>query len=228
MTAHSSLPSAGAVAAALAASALGAAMAASAWHLWPEAQASATSMEALAQVRSWQAPRAKAPDTGAWLQTRASLAQALQRTPDNAELNEAMAYLYLLAARRPQQSPLVNAPYLKQALEHLKLATAARPMVSSAWANAALAFHQLAAMETTPGQSTQWLPGLWSAFDRAMYFGHRSQGVQQSLGAIAFSRWAELGPQRQQAVTRMVANAPPAQQRALLAQASAQRVALKL
>jgi hypothetical protein len=205
----------------LAGGCLAAAMAASAWHLLPEARANAAAMQALVQVRDWQAPRAKPPDTQAWLQTRAALAQALKLVPTNADLNEAMGYLYLLALRQPDLNPRVKAPYLGQALMHSKLATAARPMVPSAWANAALALHQLAAMETVPERAKEQREALWFAFDRALAFGQRSQGVQLGMGSVAFSRWAELAPARRQAVQAMLANASPGQQRDLLALASA-------
>jgi len=196
-------------------------------HLWPRASANAMSAQALVQVRSWQAPRAKPPDIPTWLQTRSDLARALSRHPTDADLHEAMAYLYLLAAGRPDQGPLLSATYLRQALSHLRQATATRPMVPTAWANTALAIHQLAALEPTPEQSSRWLPALWAALERALVFGQRSQGVQQSTGAVAFSRWTELGPQRQQMVRNMVANATPAQQRALRALASSHRVNLE-
>lgn len=208
--------------------AVAAAMVASVLHLWPQARASALSMQTLTLVRDWQAPRAKPPDVQAWLAARASLSQALILAPANADLHEAMAYLYLQAAQRPGQSALVTVPYLKQSLAHLQQATAARPMVPSAWANTAMAIHQLAALEQTPAQASRWLPGLWAAFDRALVFGQRTQGVQLGLGTVAFSRWGDLSPLRRQAVVTMVANATPAQRRMLLAQAAAHRVGLEL
>lgn len=228
MSATTTVPRAGSLAVALAGLAVVAAMVASVWHLWPLARANALAMQTLTQVQSWQAPRAKPPDMSAWLEARARLAQALELAPASADLHEAMAYLYLLAAQRPGQSTLLTTPYLKQALVHLQQATAARPMVPSAWANAAMAMHQLAALEPTPALAARWLPGLWSAFDRALVFGQQAHGVQLGMGTLAFSRWGDLTPQRRQAVSAMVAGASVAQRQVLVALAATHRVKLDL
>jgi tetratricopeptide (TPR) repeat protein len=193
-------------------------------QLWPEARANALAMQPLAQVRAWQAPRAQPPDPEAWLRTRAALDRALAITPQAADLHEAMAYLYLSVALRPDPDPLVQGPYLKQALAHLQQATAARPMVPSAWANQALAFHQLALLEVAEAEPHR--SAMWRAFDRALAHGQRERGVQQALGVVAFAHWANLSPVRRQAVTTMHAQATPSQQRALLALASAHEVDL--
>ena len=201
-----------------------AAMGASVWHLWPVARANALAMQPLALVRAWQAPRALPPSTAQWLQTRAALARALAWTPESAELQEAMAYLYLSAALRPGQAPALQVPYLNQALLHLAPAIQARPMVPSTWANRALALHRLAQLR--PEQAPGHLALLWPAVDRALAYGAREAGVQQTLGAVVFERWAELGGPRQQAVQQLHAQATPAQRRALQALARRHQVAL--
>jgi tetratricopeptide (TPR) repeat protein len=200
------------------------AMVASAMHLWPQARANAVAMRALAQVREWQAPRAKPPAVQAWLQARAELAQALAMAPHNADLHEAMAYLYLSSAQRPETGPLVQGIYLRQALAHLQWAIVQRPMVPSAWANLALALHQLLQLE--PARAASELPLMWAAFDRAMAYGQRERGVQQGLASMALAHWASLDPARRQAVLSMVAEATPAQQRALQALARRQQIEL--
>ena len=194
------------------------ALLASAWPLWPQAQANALAMRPLAQVRAWQAPRAKPPDMAQWLQTRAQLARALDKNPWNGELQEAMAYVYLSAALRPGQAPALQKPYLNQALHHLGLATQARPMVPSAWASQALALHQLALLE--PAQAHAALPSMWNALDRAVAYGQREHGVQQAVGELVWARWGQLNPARRQAVQTMYAQATPKQQQALLRRAS--------
>ena len=198
------------------------AMAASARHLWPMARANALAMQPLAQIRAWQAPRALLPDTEQWLQTRAALGRALALDPHSAELQEAMTYLYMSAALRPGQSPTLQLPYLNQALLHLDMAIAARPMVPSAWANRALALHRLALL--SPALAPSHLPLLWQALDRALAYGAREPGVQHTLGAVVFERWSELGESRQQAVRQLHAQAMPVQRRALEALAQHHRV----
>ena len=189
------------------------ALLAAAWQLWPQAQANALAMAPLAQVRAWQAPRAKPPNLEQWLQTRAQLARALAKAPQDGELQEAMAYVYLSAALRPGQAPALQKPYLHQALQHLASATQARPMVPSAWASQALALHRLALLE--PAQAATAAPAMWDALDRALAYGQREHGVQMAVGAVAWARWAELSPARRQAVQTMVAQATPRQQQAL-------------
>ena len=211
----------------LAAVALFGAMAASAWHLWPEARANALAMQPLAQVRAWQAPRAPAPEITAWLQTRAALARALNASPHNAELQEAMAYLYLSAAFRPGQGTLLQVAYLRQALLHLEVAIQSRPMVPSAWANRALALHRLLELQPGASEVPQWRASLWQAFDRALAFGQREQGVQRTLGTVAFAHWSQLSRARVEAVQQMLAQATPRQQQALAALAQAHRVSLE-
>jgi len=201
-----------------------AAMVASVWHLWPQAQANALAMRPLAQLRSWQAPRAKAPDMAQWLQTRAALARALAKAPRNGELQEAMAYLYLSAALRADHAPALQAPYLIQALKHLSVATQARPMVASAWASQALARHRLVLLQ--PGLAETELPALWDSLDRALAYGRREHGVQQTAGGVALARWSQLSPARRQAVVAMHAQATPKQQRVLQSMASGSGVNL--
>lgn len=190
----------------------GAAMAASAAHLWPLARANWLSMPALAKVRQWQRPGAKPPTPDVWLQTRAQLGQALAHAPENADLNEAMAHLYISAALLPQQAQLVRQAYLQASLGFLHKAQQARPMTSSTWANQALALHALDQMQPlTPDERQR----LWRSFDRALAHGQRDNGVQQSLASVATARWDSLGPQRQQAMQQMLAQATPEQHRVL-------------
>lgn len=203
------------------------AMGASGWHLWPEARANALAMQPLAQVRAWQASRAPAPEIAAWLQTRAALARAIHASPRNAELQEAMAYLYLSAAFRPGQGTLLQVAYLRQALLHLAVATQSRPMVPSAWANRALALHRLLELQPGASEAPQWRDSLWQAFDRALAFGQREQGVQRTLGTVAFAYWSQLSPARGDAVRHMLAQATPRQQQALAALAQAHQVSLE-
>jgi tetratricopeptide (TPR) repeat protein len=211
----------------LAAVALLGAMGASGWHLWPEARANALAMQPLARVRAWQAPRAPAPEITAWLQTRAALARALHASPRNSELQEAMAYLYLSAAFRPGQGTLLQVAYLRQALLHLEVAIQSRPMVPSAWANRALTLHRLLELQPGASEVPQWRDSLWQAFDRALAFGQREQGVQRTLGTVAFAHWSQLSRARVEAVQQMLAQATPRQQQALAALAQAHRVSLE-
>jgi hypothetical protein len=211
----------------LAAVALLGAMGASGWHLWPEARANALAMQPLARVRAWQAPRAPAPEITAWLQTRAALARALHASPRNSELQEAMAYLYLSAAFRPGQGTLLQVAYLRQALLHLEVAIQSRPMVPSAWANQALALNRLLELQPGASEVPQWRASLWQAFDRGLAFGQREQGVQRTLGTVAFAHWSQLSRARVEAVQQMLAQATPRQQQALAALAQAHRVSLE-
>ena len=201
-----------------------AAMALSARVMWPEAKANALAMEHLARVRAWQAPRAPVPTDELWLHTRLGLARALEEVPQHPDLHEAMAYLYLSAAWR-YSHPLIQAPYLKQAVNHLELAIASRPMVPTAWANLAMALHrldQLGALGDRPAE----VAVMWNAFDRAMAYGQRDSATQQMLGALAFARWQELEPLRLMTLYAMLNQASAGQERQLRQLAKAHGVEL--
>lgn len=201
-----------------------AAMAMAARVMWPQAKANALAMEHLARVRAWQAPRAPVPSDELWLHTRLGLARALQEAPQHPDLHEAMAYLYLSAAWR-YSHPLIQGPYLKQAVNHLEMAINSRPMVPTAWANLAMALHrldQLDALDDRPAQVAL----MWSAFDRAMAYGQRDSATQQMLGALAFARWQELGPLRLMTMYGMLNQASAGQQRQLRQLAKAHGVEL--
>ena len=191
-----------------------AAMAAATVHLWPVAQANWLAMPALTQIRQWQSPGAKPPPTPVWLQVRAELAQALARSPESADLNEAMAYLYLSAALQPTQARLVQEAYLNEALRFVALVQQARPMTPTAWANEALALHALDALHPLDSAQTA---RLWASFDRAHRFGQRDAGVQLTLARVAFARWSALSPERQGALRALLAQATPEQRSALRA-----------
>ncbi|MFM6986514.1 MAG: hypothetical protein ACKOXQ_07815 [Hydrogenophaga sp.] len=178
----------------------------------PWAWASWLAMPALAQVRAWQRTPARPPAPEAWQQARLQLDEALAVVPGHGEVQEAMGYLYLSAALRPDQLPVVRLPYLRQAGEHLVRAVQARPMVPSAWANQALALHWRERWgEPLPADA------LWTAFDRATALGQREALVQQTLAEVALARWDQLGEVRQRAVQAMVAQATPEQRKALQA-----------
>lgn len=204
----------------------GAALSASAWHLWPEALANARAMQPMAQVRAWQAPGAPAPAPAAWLQTRAALDRALQASPQNADLQEAMAYLYLRAALGPGQGALLQQAYLQQALWHLERATQWRPMVPSAWASQAMAWDRLALLAPDAQVARQRQAAMWVAFDRAMAHGRRDPGVQRQLVTVALAHWPQLEASRAAAVRTLYAQATPGQQRALSALTRGQPQAL--
>lgn len=207
----------------------GAALGASAWHLWPEARANARAMQPMAQVRIWQAPGAAAPKPADWLQTRAALAHALAASPRNADLQEAMAYLYLSAALGPGQGLLVQRAYLQQAVWHLEQATQARPMVPSAWAAEVLVLDRLEqlAQDAPAGAETPVRrEAMWAAFDRALAYGAREPAVQRHLLLVALNRWPQLSAPRATALRRLYTRATPGQQRALSALAAGQPQAL--
>ena len=183
----------------------------------PWAWANWLAMPALAQVKAWQRQPAQAPTAEAWQQARLQLDRALAVYPGHGELQEAMAYLYLSAALRPSQLDLVRLPYLRQAGVHLGHAMQARPMVPSAWANQALVLHwrQQWGDPALAAISPQGSPELWAAFDRALQLGSRESLVQRTLVDVALVRWAQLTPQRQQAVRDMVDQATPSQRKDL-------------
>jgi hypothetical protein len=187
----------------------------------PWAWANWLALPALAQVKAWQRTPNQPPSTDAWQQVRLQLDRALAVAPGHGELQEAMGYLYLSAALRPDQLAVVRLPYLRQASVHLGQALQARPMVPSAWANQALALHWRArwsdpALANAPAASDALL---WQAFDRAMQLGQREGHVQRTLADVALARWGELGPTRQQAMRTLVAQATPPQRQALRAMA---------
>lgn len=193
-----------------------------AWALWPAARGSALAMEHLARVRAWQAPGAQPPAMETWFWTRLGLARALEATPQDADLHEAMAYLYMSAAFRPGQAPMVQRAYLEQSVKHLDQAVQARPMAPLAWANRALALHTLASDEA---RHTDLAP-MWEGFDRALAYGQRDGSVQAVIGSVAFGRWEQLDAGRRNAVLTMFMHASVGQRRTLRALANANGVAL--
>jgi hypothetical protein len=67
---------------------------------------------------------------------------------------------------------------------------------------------------------------MWAAFDKALAFGRNEGSVQVMLAEIAFARWSSLDPARAEAITKMVADAPEALQKPLLAVAERNVVTL--
>lgn len=194
------------------------------WPLWPEARGHALGMEHLARVRTWQTSRDPGTTIEAWLWTRRGLSRALEAAPHNADLHEAMAYLYLSEALKPDQVPMLQGTYLAQGVKHLTEATAARPMAPLAWANKALALHRLSLLEAPAPRAD--IPSLWDAFDRAMAYGQRDPAVQPVLASIAFERWPHMAPVRQQAIRDMYDRATAGQRRTLKAMAQPHDVVL--
>jgi hypothetical protein len=184
--------------------------AAAAWATAPWVWANWIAMPALADVRAWQRHPDRPPTVAQWQEARLRLDRALAVAPAHGELQEAMGYLYLSAALRADQLPVVRQPYLRQAGVHLARAMQARPMVPTAWANQALALHWRA-HSGEPGVEE----ALWVHFDHALRLGRREGVVQLTLAEVALRRWPALTPARQAAVRAMVGQATPEQRRAL-------------
>ena len=135
------------------------------------------------------------------------LTDALKLTPDDPLIYENRAHLYFLSANKVASLPDLYQQFMLQARDDFRRAVALRPMSAVLWANIALADNQLAL--ATPDHASDFLPGMWDAFDRAQRYGEREPSVQRMLAAIGFGRWDELGADRQKALASMVKRSCP-------------------
>lgn len=185
--------------------------------LWRYAVATTLSLHAQDKARQWQTEtrwtppgqRSREPSLEDWSLASLNIEQAIAIHPTNAQLHETLALLHInrLLWHSPQVEEARAA--LERAHELLERANQLRPMSGHTWAAQALA---LFGLDTDP-TNTERRAALWKAFDQAMAYGQSNGNVQQTLAQIAFARWNELSPERQQAVRHMVAQATQSQRK---------------
>jgi hypothetical protein len=157
-----------------------------------------------------------------WLQTRNELQAALRVAPGNAQLMDDLGYLNAARAMGLGTHALgtveqmLQQKLLTEAIVNYRAATLARPGFAYSWAYLALAKHLKGEMDSE----------LWSAFDKAVRYGHNEAGVQPAIAQVAFGHWSELSPERKNQLTAMLAAARPVPRQALLALAAAAGVTL--
>lgn len=166
----------------------------SCWHAVRVFVADLQTMHARWQVAQWQKKPNLFPDPKAIGQVRNQLTAGLAWLPGEPHLLEGRAYLYAVRAARASRLPDLHRMLIDETITDMRKALARRPMSPYAWVSLAMA------LEMRDGPTAL----MWSAFDRAMAYGQRENGVQVRLLPIALRHWDELSDVRQASVKIML------------------------
>lgn len=162
-------------------------------------------------IDQWRSGKGLAYTVARWEEYRNGLQTALRVTPDNAQLHDDLAYLYMARALG-MGSPAAGTrefatrqSLLNNAIVNYRISTELRPTFPYSWAYLALSQHQL-------GDSLQTvLP----AFDKAHRYGGTEPDIRVVIAKIAFSYWPELDGVRKNKVVQMIALSPKDAQKVL-------------
>ena len=182
------------------------------WAVWQGSalmRADFASMAARQKVEQWaRAGRGwTAPE---WKSARSDLQAALQITPDDPVLHDALAQLYVTQGIVGWADPEQRAAYFEEALEHQQASLKLRPGDGSAWANLAVSLWVL----------KRPLPDMQSAWLQASRYAPREWPVQQALVDLALATWDQATPQMRLWVMRCWQEALPEQRAVMLANAT--------
>lgn len=166
----------------------------SCWHAIRVFSADLQTMQARWQLAQWQKKPNLFPDPKAIGQVRNQLTAGLAWLPGEPHLLEGRAYLYAVRAARASRLPDLHRMLIDETITDMRRALARRPMSPYAWVSLATA------LEMRDGPTAL----MWSAFDRAMAYGQRENGVQVRLLPMALRHWDTLGGERQASVKAML------------------------
>ena len=179
------------------------AAAASLWFVLHAAWADASSLSARATVTGWREGTGPTITAELWELTRDQLQGALRAAPDNAQLHDDLGYLYASRSQGLGNVPFDSPDYqlqqslLDEAISHYRAACAMRPTFPYTWTYLALSKHYRGKHDDE----------FLAAYDHAVQYGHSEAALHIPLAELAYSQWARLGHQRQQAFFNMVASA---------------------
>lgn len=137
------------------------------------------------RIMKWAAGK-EAWDDAQWERARLDLERALQLTPRDATLHDAMAQLYSIRANAVWTTGEPGTPELAlygKAREHQEVSLRIRPLHANAWANLAMVHY---ALNSPPEQ-------LYDAWRQALKIGPQEPEVQQTLLTVAADTW-EVAP----------------------------------
>lgn len=207
---------------ALASAAVAAFAALSLWYAGSAAWSDASALQARWLVNAWRDGSGPVFSPTLWREARDDLQAALQTAPGNAQLFDDLGFLYAARAQglgspaAGSAELVLQQSLLADAIASYRAAASLRPTFPYSWAYLALA-KQLRGERDAE---------FWLAFDKALHYGHAEAGVQPALAQVAFADWPALGAERQSRITRMVATAPEAPRKRLLALAAQSGVTL--
>lgn len=138
------------------------------------------------RMMKWAAGK-EAWDDAQWERARIDLERALQLTPRDATLHDAMAQLYSIRANAVWTTGEPGTPEMAlygKAREHQEASLRIRPLHANAWANLAMVHY---ALNSPPEQ-------LYHAWRQALKIGPQEPEVQQTLLTVAADTW-EVAPQ---------------------------------
>lgn len=138
------------------------------------------------RIMKWAAGK-EAWDDDQWERARRDLDRALQLTPRDATLHDAMAQLYSLKGNAVWTTGEPGSPEMAayaKALEHQEASLRIRPLHANAWANLAMVHY---ALNSAPEP-------LYHAWRQALKIGPQEPEVQQTLLNVAADTW-EVAPE---------------------------------
>lgn len=138
----------------------------------------------------------------AWLRAYDATQRAIDTHPADAHLRIQMGALYQMAANLPQQTPVQQQLFLRQAAGQYRHAVAARPLDGWAWSSLAELLQA-----TEPGSAEAW-----QAWRRAERHAPLEDPVRLALLRAAFTGWAAVPPDVKAWVGTAYSSATPAQQ----------------
>jgi hypothetical protein len=181
----------------------------SVYYLLPAAFTDYRTLKARSEVERMRDGKKLMPALSEWDHLRGQLVRAAGDESGNAQLLDDIAFLYVFRALSMDDVPELadlRQSLFREAVGYYRPAAKLRPMFPYGWANLALAKHSAGENDAE----------LWAAFDRALAYGRNEPPVQRMLAEVAFANWATLDPQRAEAITTMVTEAPEKLQQPLL------------
>lgn len=172
------------------------------WHGGRIAWSDAYTLPARWTIAEWHNGRGPTPTPALWTQTRDELRDALQITPDNAQLHDDLGYLYASRAqamgwpKMGSEEESLRQSLLAEAIANYRAATVQRPTFPYSWTYLALAKHLQGQQDAE----------FWLAFDKALQYGSSEAGVQPTLAQLAFAQGKSLSPERQRLISTMLIN----------------------
>lgn len=175
------------------------------WYGSAAAWADADVLKARWLVNQWRDGSGPIYSLKLWQQAHDDLQSALRLTPDNAQLLDDLGFLNAARAASLGNPNVGSAEYASQqtlfssAIDSYRAATVLRPTFPYTWAYLALAKHLKGETDTE----------LWSAFDKAVRYGHNEPGAQTAIARVAFGHWDVLSKERKNQIITMIDTARP-------------------
>ena len=165
------------------------------WFGGRSAWAALGTMAARTQVTAWRNAEGLSTLAARWAPTAQTLQEGLQISPNDAELQGDLAYLYSQQAIAAQATtPSEANAFWDQAIAHYRSEAQLRPTFPYGWA-------YLATAKLYRGQIDA---EMWAAFDTALAHGVNEGGVQPALATVAFANWDTLDTHYKQRIKDMV------------------------